>query len=263
MGLLDGKKVLITGARKGIGRGIAITLAKEGADVGLNDIVDDEVSQKCVDIVSKHGVKATFHKGDVSKIDDINSVFDSFINSHKKIDVLINNAIFPDQQRPFFETDEKYWDRMMDLSLKGYFFASQRAAKEMINNDTGGRIICLSSVHSYVAMPNWTAYGTAKMGLRRMVKGIAADLAGKNITANCIAPGAISNRLPDDIEDESIDGPPHKPENFKRFIPAGIGGLPSDIANAVVYLSSHLGQYVNGETLLVDGGMIASQKIHD
>jgi NAD(P)-dependent dehydrogenase (short-subunit alcohol dehydrogenase family) len=263
MGLLDGKKVLITGARKGIGRGIAITLAKEGADVGLNDIVDDEVSQKCVEIVSKHGVKATFHKGDVSKIDDINSVFDSFINSHKKIDVLINNAIFPDQQRPFFETDEKYWDRMMDLSLKGYFFASQRAAKEMINNDTGGRIICLSSVHSYVAMPNWTAYGTAKMGLRRMVKGIAADLAGKNITANCIAPGAISNRLPDDIEDESIDGPPHKPENFKRFIPAGIGGLPSDIANAVVYLSSHLGQYVNGETLLVDGGMIASQKIHD
>ena len=263
MGLLDGKKVLITGARKGIGRGIAITLAKEGADVGLNDIIEDEVSHKCVDIVSKQGVKASFHKGDVSKLNDINSVFDSFLDSHKKIDVLINNAIFPDQQRPFFETDEKYWDRMMNLSLKGYFFASQRAAKEMINNNTGGRIICLSSVHSYVAMPNWTAYGTAKMALRRMVKGIAADLAGKNITANCIAPGAISNRLPDDIEDESIDGPPHKPEDFKRFIPAGIGGLPSDIANAVVYLSSHLGQYVNGETLLVDGGMIASQKIHE
>ena len=263
MGLLDGKKVLITGARKGIGRGIAITLAKEGADVGLNDIIEDKVSHKCVDIVSKQGVKASFHKGDVSKIDDINSVFDSFLDSHKKIDVLINNAIFPDQQRPFFETDEKYWDRMMNLSLKGYFFASQRAAKEMIDNNTGGRIICLSSVHSYVAMPNWTAYGTAKMALRRMVKGIAADLAGKNITANCIAPGAISNRLPDDIEDESIDGPPHKPEDFKRFIPAGIGGLPSDIANAVVYLSSHLGQYVNGETLLVDGGMIASQKIHE
>ncbi len=93
----------------------------------------------------------------------------------------------------------------MNLSLKGYFFASQRAAKEMINNDTGGRIICLSSVHSYVAMPNWTAYGTAKMALRRMVKGIAADLAGKNITANCIAPGAISNRLPDDIEDMKKD----------------------------------------------------------
>jgi len=99
------------------------------------------------------------------------------------------------------------------------------------------------------------------MALRRMVKGIAADLSGKNITANRIAPGAISNRLPDDIQDNSIDGPPHNAENFKNFVPAEKGGLPSDIANAVLYLSSELGQYVNGETLLVDGGMIASRKI--
>tara|TARA_Y100001960_G_scaffold190416_1_gene199491 strand:- start:157 stop:612 length:456 start_codon:yes stop_codon:yes gene_type:complete len=151
---------------------------------------------------------------------------------------------------------------MMNLSLKGYFFASQRAAKEMISIGRGGRIICLSSVHSYVAMPNWTAYGTAKMALRRMVKGIAADLAGKDITANCIAPGAISNKLPD-IDDDSVDGPPHNPDDLKLFVPSAKGGLPSDIANAVLYLSSDLGQYVNGETLLVDGGMIASQRMHD
>ena len=249
MGLLDGKKVLITGARKGIGRGIAITLAKEGADVGLNDIVDDEVSQKCVEIVSKHGVKATFHKGDVSKIDDINSVFDSFINSHKKIDVLINNAIFPDQQRPFFETDEKYWDRMMDLSLKGYFFASQRAAKEMINNNTGGRIICLSSVHSYVAMPNWTAYGTAKMALRRMVKGIAADLAGKNITANCIAPGWIETSMTDKLSEDVKN-------QFLSQIPVGRIGSAKDIANTAVFLSSDEAGYITGQTITVDGGRI-------
>ena len=150
----------------------------------------------------------------------------------------------------------------MNLSLKGYFFASQRAAKEMISSGIEGRIICLSSVHSYVAMPNWTAYGTAKMALRRMVKGIAADLAGKNITANCIAPGAISNNLPE-LDDDSIDGPPHNPDDFKEFVPAAKGGLPSDIANAVLYLSSDLGKYVNGETILVDGGMVASQKIHN
>jgi NAD(P)-dependent dehydrogenase (short-subunit alcohol dehydrogenase family) len=261
MGLLDGKRVLITGARKGIGRGIAITLAKEGAHVGVNDILNDEYSKKLLEIISSKGVNATFHKGDVSKIKDINSVFDSFMESHGQIDILINNAIFPDQQRPFFDTDENYWDRMMNLSLKGYFFASQRAASEMIDAGTGGRIICLSSVHSYVAMPNWTAYGTAKMALRRMVKGIAADLAGKNITANCIAPGAISNKLPH-IDDSAIDGPPHNPDDFKDFVPSGKGGLPSDIANAVLYLSSDLGQYVNGETLLVDGGMIASRQIH-
>ena len=175
MGLLDGKKVLITGARKVIGRGIAITLANEGADVGVNDILDDEFTKRLLEIITNSGVRATFHQGDVSLIEYINLVFDSFMEQHHQIDILVNNAIFPDQQRPFFETDEVYWDRMMNLSLKGYFFASQRAAKEMISAGVEGRIICLSSVHSYVAMPNWTAYGTAKMALRRMVKGIAAD----------------------------------------------------------------------------------------
>ena len=125
MGLLEGKKVLITGARKGIGRGIAITLANEGADVGINDIFDDEFAKKLLDILSNKGVNATFHKGDVSSIEGINSVIDSFMEKHNQIDILVNNAIFADQQRPFFETDETYWDRMMDLSLKGYFFASK------------------------------------------------------------------------------------------------------------------------------------------
>ena len=263
MGLLEGKKALITGARKGIGRGIALTLANEGADVGINDIVDDEVSHRAAELVSKRGVIGSFHVGDVSTIEGFNSVIDSFLESQGQIDILVNNAIFPDQQRPFFEIDEVYWDRMMDLSLKGYFFGAQRAAKEMIASGNGGRIVCLSSVHSYVAMPGWTPYGVAKMALRRMVKGLAADLAGHNITANCIAPGAISNRLPEADDDDVVDGAPHDPEALRFFVPAEKGGLPSDIANAVLYLTSDLGQYVNGETVLVDGGMIAARRIHN
>mgnify|MGYP001183836684 FL=1 len=263
MGLLDGKKALVTGARKGIGRGIALTLANEGADVGINDIVDDETSHRAAELVSSRGVSGTFHSGDVSTIEGFNSVIDSFMADHGQIDILVNNAIFPDQQRSFFEVDEAYWDRMMDLSLKGYFFGAQRAAKEMIAAGKGGSIVCLSSVHSYVAMPGWTPYGVAKMGLRRMVKGLAADLAGHNINANCIAPGAISNRLPDAYDDDVVDGAPHDPESLRFFVPAQKGGLPSDIANAVLYLTSDLGQYVNGETILVDGGMIAARQIHD
>ena len=262
MGLLDGKKALITGARKGIGRGIALTLANEGADVGVNDIVDDEVSQRAAELISKRGVKGTFHAGDVSSVSGINVVIDSFLEEHGQIDILVNNAIFPDQSRPLFDTDEVYWDRMMDLSLKGYFFGSQRAAKEMIAQDSGGRIVCLASVHAYVAIENWTAYGTAKAALRRMVKGLAVDLSGHNITANCIAPGAISNKLPEGYDDV-IDGPPHDSAWLEARIPAAKGGLPSDIANAVLYLTSDLGQYVNGETILVDGGMIAAKKMTD
>ncbi len=263
MGLLDGKKALITGARKGIGRGIALTLANEGADVGINDIVDDEVSQRGADLVSNRGVKGTFHAGDVSSVAGINSVIDSFITEHGRIDILVNNAIFPDQSRSLFETDEVFWDRMMNLSLKGYFFGSQRAAKEMVAQGTGGSIVCLASVHAYVAIENWTAYGTAKAGLRRMMKGFAIDLKGHNINANCIAPGAISNRLPEGDHDDVVDGAPHDPTRFLDRLPAAKGGLPSDIANAVLYLTSELGQYVNGETILVDGGMIASKIMQD
>ena len=262
MGLLDGKKALITGARKGIGRGIALTLANEGADVGINDIVDDEVSQRAAELVSNRGVKGTFHAGDVSTVAGINSVIDSFLEEHGRIDILVNNAIFPDQARPLFDTDEVFWDRMMDLSLKGYFFGAQRAAKEMIAQGTGGSIVCLASVHAYVAIENWTAYGTAKAGLRRMVKGFATDLRGHNITANCIAPGAISNVLPEG-DDDVIDGAPHDASRFMKNLPSAKGGLPSDIANAVLYLTSELGQYVNGETILVDGGMIASKVMQD
>lgn len=259
MGLLDGKKALITGARKGIGRGIALTLAREGADVGINDLVEDDVTHKTAEVCRKSGVNATVHQGDVSSVAGINTVIDSFLESHGCIDILINNAIFPDQSRPFFETDEAYWDRMMNLSLKGYFFASQRAAKEMIAQGNGGRIVSMSSVHSYAAWKDWTAYGVAKMGLRRMVKGLAVDLAGTGITANCIAPGAIVNKLPEDSED--IDGPAYNLDerpSLKSRVPSQRGGLPSDIANAVLYLTSNLGEYVNGETILVDGGMMAS-----
>ena len=263
MGLLDGKKALITGARKGIGRGIALTLANEGADVGINDIVDDDVSQRAAELVTNRGVKGTFHAGDVSTVPGINAVIDRFLAEHGRIDILVNNAIFPDQSRPLFDTDEAYWDRMMDLSLKGYFFASQRAAKEMIAQGTGGSIVCLASVHAYVAIEEWTAYGTAKAGLRRMVKGLAIDLKGQNINANCIAPGAISNVLPDKDDDDVIDGAPHDSSRFIDQLPAAKGGLPSDIANAVLYLTSDLGQYVNGETILVDGGMIASKVMRD
>ena len=101
MGLLDGKKVLITGARKGIGRGIAITLANEGAIVGINDILEDEYTKKLLSIISKKEPNSSFHKGDVSTINGINAVFDSFMDTHGQIDILVNNAIFPDQQRPF------------------------------------------------------------------------------------------------------------------------------------------------------------------
>ena len=259
MGLLDGKRALITGARKGIGRGIALTLAGEGAHVGVNDLIDDEITQHTKSLIEAGGVRGSVHQGDMSDLAGIRAVLDAFVDAHGGIDILINNAISPDQNRPFFDTDEAYWDRMMDLSLKGYFFAAQGAARHMVDQGTGGRIVCLSSVHAYDAWQDWTAYGIAKAGLRRMVKGLAVDLQGTGITANCIAPGAILNALPADPD--AVDGTPADPEQSVRdHLPSARVGLPSDIANAVLYLTSEMGSYVNGETILVDGGLIASAK---
>ena len=251
MGLLDGKKVLVTGARKGIGRGIAYAVAKEGADVGINDYIDDEETQKTISLVESLGKKSSKHIGDVSKKTNIDSIIDNFLEIHGNIDVLVNNAIMQPQNKPFFEIDEEWWDYMMDLSLKGYFFACQKASREMIKRGTKGSLICISSVHSYRASKNWTPYGIAKMGIRRMVKGLAADLANTGINSNCIAPGAINNTIPEDekIEPEAMNMP---------WVASGRQGLPSDISNAVIFLSSKMGEYVNGETILVDGGMIAT-----
>ena len=251
MGLLEGKNVLVTGARKGIGRGISFAVAKEGANVGINDYIDDEETQKTINLVESFGRSSSKHIGDVSKKKVIDEIIDDFLDKHGTIDVLVNNAIMQPQNKPFFEIDEEWWDYMMDLSLKGYFFACQKVAKEMIKRGTKGSLICISSVHSYRADKNWTPYGIAKMGIRRMVKGLAADLANTGINSNCIAPGAINNTIPvnDKVEPDAVDMP---------WNATGRQGLPSDIANSVIFLSSKMGEYVNGETLLVDGGMIAT-----
>ncbi len=119
MGLLDGKKALVTGARKGIGRGIAVRLAAEGADVGVNDILDDEVTRQTAALAKERGSSASVHIADVSRLDEINGMIDSFLDVHGRIDILVNNAIFQPQSRPLFETDEEFWDQVMDLSLKG------------------------------------------------------------------------------------------------------------------------------------------------
>ena len=132
MKLLDGKKALITGARKGIGRGIAYRLAEQGADVGINDYIDDEETQKTASLVKSLGMKSSIHIQDVSKKENIDKMVDDFISEHGKIDILVNNAIMQPQNKPFFEIDEEWWDYMMDLSLKGYFFAAQKVSKEMV-----------------------------------------------------------------------------------------------------------------------------------
>jgi NAD(P)-dependent dehydrogenase (short-subunit alcohol dehydrogenase family) len=255
--LLEGKKALITGSRRGIGAGIAVLYAEHGADVGINSprSEPDEVARATIAAVEKQGRKATWHSADIGDPAARERMFDGFLAEHDRIDIMVNNAV-DSASVPFMEVTEKFWDHLVGHALKGYFFCSQRAAKEMLARGDGGRIISISSVHSYRAWPRDTVYGIVKAGINRMAMSMAVDLAGTGITSNCIAPGYIDARvLP--LEDEPKRGGPGYADHAKRFIPNRRAGTPRDIAGAALFLASELGAYVNGETFLVDGGLLA------
>lgn len=254
--LLKGKKALITGSRRGIGAGIARVFAENGADIGINDIERDEQAEIIISDIQNMGRTATWHKADIGKSEDRDRMFDQFLETHGQIDILVNNAVASADPH-FTNITEEFWDFLVGHALKGYLFASQRAVKEMLKQGNGGRIISISSVHSYRAWPQDTVYGIVKAGLNRMALSMAVDLAGTGITSNCVAPGYIDSRvLPPELEHTrgKLEG---YVDYAKDYIPNRRGGVPRDIANACLFLASHLGDYVNGQTITVDGGFLA------
>ncbi|NQW19721.1 MAG: SDR family oxidoreductase [Chloroflexi bacterium] len=253
--LLEGKKALITGSRRGIGSGIAQLFAEHGADVGINDVIRDEEADKTIAAVESLGRKASWHQADVGNTEDRNRLLDEFVSEHGRIDILVNNAV-ASRDMHFTKITEEFWDHLVGHALKGYLFLAQGAANRMIEHGHGGNIINISSVHSYRAWPHDTVYGVVKAGLNRMVQSMAHDLAGTGITANCVAPGYIDSRVLPSAEEASRANAEYLGSAL-GFIPSRRGGVPRDIAGACVFLASELGEYVNGQTITVDGGFLA------
>lgn len=253
--LLEGKKALITGSRRGIGAGIAQMFAEHGADVGINDVTRDSEADKTIASIESLGQKASWHQADVGSSEDRERMLDQFVSEHGRIDILVNNAVASADVH-FTKITEEFWDRLVGHALKGYLFLAQGVANRIIAHGHGGSIINISSVHSYRAWPHDTVYGVVKAGLNRMVMSMAHDLAGTGITANCVAPGYIDSRVLSK-PDEGTRGDDEYLGRAKGFIPSHRGGLPADIAGACVFLASDLGNYVNGQTITVDGGFLA------
>lgn len=253
--LLEGKKALVTGSRRGIGRSIALILADEGADVGINDVERDQSVNDTMDMVRASDRNVSWHKADIANNEEVTCMVDNFIAVHGRIDILINNAV-ASVKKPFLQIEEEDWDFEVGNALKGYFLCSQRVAKEMVGQGGGGSIVSISSIHAYRAFPNDTVYGVCKAGLIRMAKSMAVDLAGHNIRSNCIAPGYIDSRLISP-EEEHLRGGDDYLGDAKSWVPIRRGGLPQDVAGAVVFLCSRLGDYVNGECITVDGGFLS------
>ena len=250
---LTGKVALVTGARRGMGRAHAFALAGQGAKVAVTDVSLEECRQVAEEIKAKGG-EAIALKLDVSKKEEVESVFDEVIKAFGRLDILVNNAgIFA--PKPALELTEKDWDKTLDINLKGEFLCAQRAAREMARNKWG-RIINISSIASGgvgVGFQSAAHYTASKGGVIGLTETLAIELAPLGITVNAIAPGAIDTpmvgaaQMPKEALDAMLAGIP-----LKRI------GQPEEVSALVVFLASEESSYVTGATFCVDGGWLAA-----
>lgn len=250
---LQGKKALVTGARRGIGRGIAQALAGAGCSVGINDIERDAEADHTLDLIRAAGSGSEFFLADISDAAQVGAMMESYRNRFGGIDILVNNPFWC-HHVPFLDITEDDWDRTIDVCLKGYFLCSQAAARMMIEQQTGGAIVCISSVHADRVWPTATAYGVAKAGVDRLVKSMAVELGPHRIRANAIQPGFVDtgHAFGEPMPDGSLS------TERQRFIPAGRYATPEDIGRAVVFLTSDAAANVTGAVLPVDGGFLTT-----
>jgi len=244
---LKGKVSIVTGAGQGIGKAIAITFAREGSYVVVNDIDLDKAASVAKEIEG-FGGKAIAVKADVSQNEEVRDMVAETIRNFGRIEILVNNAGIQ-TTAPFLELSEEEWCRVIDVNLKGVFLCSQTVAREMIKQE-GGKIINISSVHQSVPRYNRAHYDASKAGVAMLTKDMALELAKYNIKVNCIAPGAIATPMNEDILKS-----PEKMAIIKSMIPLARMGEPEEVAQLALYLASDEADYITGTIVEIDGGL--------
>lgn len=250
--LLADKTATVTGGSSGIGREISLTFAEHGASVVIADIRSEprEGGRPTHEVIRDNGGDAAFVECDVTKATDIERAVDAAEN-FGGIDIMVNNAgVGP--VNPVFEVTEEEFDRTMAINAKGVFFGSQLAAKRMVDNG-GGSIINMSSEAGIVGVGSFIPYCASKGAVRTMSYALADALGPDGIRVNAIHPGIIETTMT--TEDAPQVGTPHD-EQTLRSIPSSRFGQPEDIANVALFLASDLSDYVNGESITVDGGLL-------
>ncbi len=253
---LTGQTAIVTGASSGIGRGIALEMGKEGAQVVVNFNSNEKSAQEVVEAIRAGGGTAIAVQADVSKEEEVLEMFAQTFREFGTVDILVNNSGMQ-QDAPFLEMSLADWQRVIDVNLTGQFLCAREAAKEFIRRGVvpersvaAGKIICMSSVHEVIPWAGHVNYAASKGGIMLMMKSIAQELAPQRIRVNSIAPGAIKTPINREVwEDREAE------QKLLKLIPYGRVGVPEDVARAAVWLASDDSDYVHGTTLFVDGGM--------
>ncbi|UVI29611.1 SDR family NAD(P)-dependent oxidoreductase [Paenibacillus spongiae] len=250
MGKLTGKVALVTGAGRGIGRGIAIELAKEGASVAVNYSGRVDAAAETVVILRALGVQAEMYQANVGVPAEAAALVEQVVQDFSKIDILVNNAgICPFAD--FFDIDEENWRRTLDVNLGGAFFCSQAAARHM--RDAGqGAILHISTVTSYRAGATQVHYAASKGGMNSLTSSMAFALGKYGIRVNAILCGGVATE---------INTPENEPIRTKmptRYLPTGRTGDPEDLGKAVVFLCSDDSEWITGTLFPVDGGYLVT-----
>jgi 3-oxoacyl-[acyl-carrier protein] reductase len=243
----EGKTALVTGGSRGIGKAVAIQLAKDGFNIAINYSKNSKSADEVVEIVKSYGVNAISLMCDISQYKQVENMIKEIIEKFGAIDVVVNNAGIT-RDNLLLRMSEEEWDDVINTNLKGAFNVIKFASKHMIKKKEG-KIINISSIIGIIGNAGQVNYAASKAGIIGLTKSVAKELAARGITANAIAPGFIETEMTDilkkDIKEQMINS-----------IPLKRAGNPQDIANVVSFLASSAADYITGQVINVDGGMV-------
>lgn len=247
MKLLENKIALITGASRGIGKGIAEIFAKNGANIAFTYNASPEAASKLEKELQQFGIKAKAYQSDASKYNQAQLLVEEVLKDFGSIDILINNAGIT-KDNLLMRISEEDFDQVIQVNLKSVFNLTKAVIKPMMKQRFGS-IINMSSVVGVKGNAGQTNYAASKAGILGFTKSVALELGSRNIRCNAVAPGFIETEMTDKLDENTVKG-------WRDAIPLKRGGTPEDVANVCVFLASDMSAYVTGQTINVDGGML-------